>query len=71
MLSDRYAFPIEDLREQEPRPADVEWQAARVALSDKRTGEQARSTELAHDGAPNRGKIRAWLKGHRRRTGGS
>lgn len=33
MLSDHYSFPIEDLREQEPRPADVEWRAARVALN--------------------------------------
>ncbi len=31
MLSDHYSFPIEDLREHEPRPADIEWRAARVA----------------------------------------
>jgi hypothetical protein len=29
MLSDHYSFPIEDLRQQEPRPVDVEWRAAR------------------------------------------
>jgi integrase len=71
MLSDHYSFPIEDLREHEPRPADVEWRAARVALLARRTGEQARSTEGAHDGGPTRGKVRAWFTGHRRRTGRS
>jgi hypothetical protein len=40
MLSDYYSFPIEDLRQQEPRPADVEWRAARRALSDERTQER-------------------------------
>ncbi len=71
MLSDHYSFPIEDLREHEPLPADVEWRAARVALLARYTGEQARSTEGAHDGGPTRGKLRAWLAGRRRRTGGS
>jgi integrase len=34
MLSDHYSFLIEDLRHCEPRPADVEWRAARAALSE-------------------------------------
>lgn len=36
MLSDHYSFPIEDLRQHEPQPADLEWRAARRALSDQR-----------------------------------
>jgi hypothetical protein len=36
MISEHYSFPIEDLREHEPRPADVEWRAARRAVSDQR-----------------------------------
>ena len=39
MLSDHYSFPIEDLRHCEPRPASVEWRAAREALSDRRMQE--------------------------------
>ncbi|HXB64681.1 MAG TPA: hypothetical protein VNV42_07380 [Solirubrobacteraceae bacterium] len=35
MLSDHYSFAIEDLRHNEPRPADVEWRAARAALSEQ------------------------------------
>jgi integrase len=59
MLSDHYAFPIEDLRQHEPRPADVEWRDARAALVERRTDEQARYTEAGHDGSPSRGKVRA------------
>ena len=42
MLSDHYSFPIEDLRQHEPRPADIEWRAARAALSEQRAGEHER-----------------------------
>jgi hypothetical protein len=31
MLDRHYAFPIDDLRRQGPRPADTEWREARVA----------------------------------------
>jgi hypothetical protein len=41
MLSDHYSFPIEDPRHHEPRPADLEWRAARAALS----GQDARERE--------------------------
>lgn len=71
MLSDHYAFPIEDLRQHEPRPADVEWRKARAALLERRTREQVRCTEVAHEGSPTRGKLRAWIAGRRRRTGRS
>jgi hypothetical protein len=40
MLSDHYSFPIEDLRHHELRPADVEWRAARTALSEQRARER-------------------------------
>lgn len=40
MLSDHYSFAIEDLRHHEPRPADVEWRAARAALSEQYTRER-------------------------------
>jgi hypothetical protein len=41
MLSDHYSFPIEDLRQHEPRPADIEWRAARASV-------QIRSKEQEH-----------------------
>lgn len=41
MLSDHYSFPIEDLREHEPRPADVEWRAARAAQANRRSHDRA------------------------------
>jgi hypothetical protein len=40
MLSDHYSFLIEDLRHHEPRPADIEWRAARAALSEQQAGER-------------------------------
>ncbi len=40
MLSDHYSFPIEDLRHHQPRPADVEWRAARATLSEQRAPER-------------------------------
>jgi hypothetical protein len=40
MLSDHYSFPIEELRHHAPRPADVEWGAARTALSEQRARER-------------------------------
>jgi integrase len=40
MLSDHYSFPIEDLRHHPPRPADVEWRAARTALNNEHAGER-------------------------------
>jgi hypothetical protein len=42
MLSDHYSFPIEDLRQQEPRPVDVEWRAARAALNEQQAPEHER-----------------------------
>jgi hypothetical protein len=69
MLSRHYAFAIEDLRHQEPRPADVEWQAARDALLEKR-GKPASSGETRHDGGRRRDKLRSWFTGGKRHTRG-
>ncbi|MGA9875373.1 MAG: hypothetical protein WBQ21_06145 [Solirubrobacteraceae bacterium] len=48
MLSDHYAFAIEDLRRHGPRPADVEWRAAQA---DCNPNEHAPPAIAAHDGA--------------------
>jgi hypothetical protein len=45
MLSDHYAYSIEDLRRQGPRPVDVEWRAARTAQADRHAREQAQREE--------------------------
>jgi hypothetical protein len=64
MLSDHYSFPIEDLRQHEPRPADVEWRAARDELTERTAREQT----PASDPATRRGsKLSSWLAAHRRR----
>lgn len=49
MLNDHYAFAIEDLRQFGPRPANVEWHAARSAHADHHFHEQqALSAEADH-----------------------
>jgi hypothetical protein len=64
MLSDHYSFLIEDLRQSKPRPADVEWRAARAALSEQpaRERKQRRGlfARLAH---------RRHERGHKPATG--
>lgn len=64
MLSDHYSFPIEDLRQHEPRPADIEWRAARAALTERTAREQAPETDpTTHQ----RSKLLTWLEARRRR----
>ena len=64
MLSDHYSFPIEDLRQHEPRPADIEWRAARAALTERTAREQAPETDpTTHQ----RSKLSTWLEARRRR----
>jgi hypothetical protein len=70
MLNSHYAFAIEDLRQHEPRPADIEWRGARAALIARRANEHARSTEARHEGNPRRGKLRSWFTGGKRHTRG-
>jgi hypothetical protein len=62
MLSDHYSFPIEDLREHEPRPPDVEWRAAPAAQPNRRSHEQAPRAAADHEGAERQRKsFIAWL----------
>jgi hypothetical protein len=68
MLSDHYAYAIEDLRDNGPRPADLEWRAARAEQTAHDTPETPSPTGEAHDGARPHGKVRAWLAAHRRRA---
>jgi integrase len=51
MLSDHYAYAIEDLRQNGPRSADVEWRAARTALAKKKPGGQSPRADITteHD----------------------
>jgi hypothetical protein len=67
MLSDHYSFPIEDLREHEPRPADIQWREARAALIEQRANERDLSAEAQRNGHhARRDKLRAWFAGGRR-----
>jgi hypothetical protein len=70
MLSDHYSFAIEDLREHEPRPVDVEWRAARAALTERRTQEQALAVGPTPEGTTRpRRKLSAWFPARRRSQG--
>jgi hypothetical protein len=62
MLNSHYAFAIEDLRHHAPRPADVEWRAARYALIERRADELAPPADVPHEVVPRRDKLRAWLR---------
>jgi integrase len=69
MLSDHYAFAIEDLRRHGPRPADIEWHAARAEQAAHDTPETPSPTGEARESARPRGKVLGWLAAHRRRAG--
>ena len=56
MLSDHYSFPIEDLRQHEPRPADVEWRAARAAQASRRSHDRALHGAAENEDAGHRWK---------------
>jgi hypothetical protein len=66
MLSDHYSFPIEDLRQQEPRSVDVEWRAARTAISKRRLHEQAQRAKTDHEVARRQRKFFAWFPTRKR-----
>jgi hypothetical protein len=66
MLSDHYAFAIEDLRRHGPRPADVEWRAARAAHLDRNSHEHAWPVIAAAEDARPRRKLFVWFDAHRR-----
>jgi hypothetical protein len=66
MLSDHYAFAIEDLRRHGPRPADVEWRAARTAQANRRSREQTLLAAAEHGGMQHRRNPFAWFSERRR-----
>jgi hypothetical protein len=69
MLSDHYAFAIEDLRRNGPRPADVEWRAARAAQATHDAHENSPPAAEVLEGARPRGKVLGWLTARRQRAG--
>ena len=67
MLSDHYSYALEDLRRGGPRPADIEWRAARAAQVDCHSREQALTTATNHERAGRRRKsLVAWFSARRR-----
>jgi hypothetical protein len=69
MLSQHYSFPIEDLRHHKPRPADVEWRAARAEIHERHTREQALTISSTPGGIHPQRKLSAWFAAHRRSRG--
>jgi integrase len=67
-LSKHYAYVIEDLHRNGPRPADTEWRAARAEQAEHQALGNPPSLRAASEAAHSRGKIRNWLDAHRRRT---
>jgi integrase len=66
MLTDHYAYAIEDLRRNGPRPADTEWRAARAEQAAHDAHKFPSPAGEARDGTHPRGKILGWLAAHRR-----
>jgi hypothetical protein len=69
MLSDHYAYAIEDLRQNGPRSADVEWRAARTAPAKEKPNEQSpRADTTPEHGITKRQRKTpfAWFSAHRR-----
>jgi hypothetical protein len=69
-LSTHYAYAIEDLRRNGPRPADTEWRAARAEQAERQAPGSPLSAHVIGNAAHPRGKIRNWLKTHKRRRRG-
>lgn len=67
-LSTHYAYAIEDLRRNGPRPADTEWRAARAEQAQRQTLASPPGLLAASDAAHPHGKIRSWLDAHKRRA---
>ncbi len=69
-LSKHYAYAIEDLRRNGPRPADIEWRAARAEQAERQALGSPPRALAANDDTHPRGKIRNWLDTHKRRRRG-
>jgi hypothetical protein len=66
-LSDHYAYAIEDLRQHGPRPADVEWRAARAARIARSHEEDPSASTTDHSGGGRwRKSLFAWLSARKR-----
>lgn len=63
-------FVIEDLRRNGPRPADVEWRAARAEQAPHEAHKDTRAA-ATQEGARSHGKLREWLTARKRRAGRS
>jgi len=70
MLTDHYAYAIDDLRRYGPRPADTEWRTARAEQASKHAAANPSEVLAENNQARPRGKILSWLDAHRRRTRG-
>ena len=66
-ISEHYAYAIEDLRRNGPRPADIEWRAARTEQAEHEPPPSLPRALAADNGAYPRGKLLRWLDTHRRR----
>jgi hypothetical protein len=71
MLSDHYAFAIEDLRSHGPRPAEVEWRAARTAQLQRDSQQHTPPAIAAHQAERPRGRLLGWFAGRSRVSRGS
>jgi hypothetical protein len=65
MLNDHYAYAIQDLRRHPPRPADVEWRAARAAEKELCAHEQVSPAGAVEEPRHRRSRLSAWLKTRR------
>ncbi len=70
MLSDHYAFAIEDLRQHGPRPADIEWRAARTTQTERDSHMHTPPDVATHEGARPGRKLLGWLAARRRGSRG-
>lgn len=66
-ISEHYAYAIEDLRRNGPRPAEIEWRAARTEQAKHQTLASPPGPPAASNAAPPHGKIRSWLHSHKQR----
>jgi integrase len=68
-LSKHYAYVVEDLRRNGPRPVDTEWRAARTEQAERHAPASPPGVLVTGDGAHPRRRLFSWLDTHRRRTG--
>jgi hypothetical protein len=67
MLTDHYAYAIEDLRRNGPRPADTEWRAARAEQTQCQAPASPSGVASSYLARPH-GKLINWFDARRRRT---